>query len=126
MSRSQQQQTTTIANGAALSGAIDIRGLRLSSIQMPTGWTAAAITFQGALDGDDSAVGATFQDMYDGGGTEVSITTAASRTIVKLTVGFDLAGVRWLKVRSGTTGSPVNQGAARNLILGFEDMSPPN
>lgn len=107
--------TANIAAGASLSNAIQLEGMVILGIQMPAAWTAAAMTFQGSADGT------TFGDVYDDGGTEVSIaaTTAAvaARFLVNASVLEKLAAVRFLKIRSGTTGSPVNQVAAAAIIV---------
>jgi hypothetical protein len=99
----------TIANGAALSGAIDLDGYTLCGIQMPSAWTTANLTFQVSADG------ATYADVYSDSGGEYTVTAAASRYIVLNPADF--AGMRFLKVRSGTTGTPVNQGGARTMLL---------
>jgi hypothetical protein len=104
--------TATIANGAALSGAVDLGSSRLHRIVMPAGWTSAALTFQGSYDGTN------FNDLYDGAAGEYSISSSiagASRSIVVDPKIF--YGVRHLKVRSGTSGTPANQGAERALTL---------
>lgn len=100
-----------IANGAALSAAISLTTGRLFAIQMPAAWTAANLTFQASYDG-----GATFCDMYDDAGTEVTVTAAASRYIY-ISNPMAWMGVQVIKVRSGTTGSPVNQGGDRVVQL---------
>lgn len=97
--------TATILNTASLSDAVPLEGDVPVTIAMPTAWTAAGMTFQCSLDN------ITYTNLYDDGGTEVSITVAASRTIA-LTPGT-YGGCRWIKVRSGTSGSPVAQGADR-------------
>lgn len=115
--RRNQTKPVVIANGASLSGAVSCEGQTLVGIQMPAAWTAAALTFQVAT---DSATG-TFQDAYDDGGTEISVTAAASHFIPINTLAKQLRNVRFLKVRSGTGGVPVNQAAARTLVLVFAD-----
>ncbi len=52
----------TILNGAALSGAVDLKEMRLSAIIMPAAWTAAALTFAVSADG------ATYYPLYDATG----------------------------------------------------------
>jgi len=100
----------TIANGASLSAAIALSpDMAVVSIQMPAAWTTANLTFQGGADG------VTYADLYKLDGTEYSVVAAASR-YVKVPLG-DLLGMAYLRVRSGTTGTPVNQGAARTLLL---------
>ena len=102
----------TIANGASLSGEIDLEGFKNFAIEMPAAWTAANLTFQAA-----SASGGTFQNVHDDAGTEVVVTAAAARVIGMDAVKRELAALRFIKIRSGTTGTPVNQGAARTLTL---------
>lgn len=100
----------TIANGASLSEEISTGDLLVCGIVMPSAWTAASITLQAAR-----VKGGTLNDVYDKNGTEVAITTAAGRHVV-----LDptlLAGCQFLKLRSGTAATPVNQGAARTLYL---------
>jgi len=101
--------SATIANAASLSGAVFLGSGTLIRIQMPTGWTAASLTFQVSEDG------VTYQNHYDDAGNEVTLTVAASRS-VQVTPD-SLQGALYLKVRSGTSGSAVNQGAERVLTL---------
>lgn len=98
-----------IANGASLSTAVDLSDRRLVYIVAPAAWTAAALTFQISYDG------ATFADLYDESGNEVSYTLIAGKSM-RLPI-TDWLGVRHLKLRSGTSASPVNQGGARNFVL---------
>lgn len=104
------EYTATIANGASLSGTVDLGTNRLFAIVMPASWTTANLTFQVSADGTN------FFDLYDDAGTEVAFTAAASRVIQNSNPGRWL-GFRYLKVRSGTSGTPVNQGGARSLTI---------
>lgn len=106
-----QYKTVTIASGASLSPEVGMDGYHLIGIVMPAAWTAAAITFQGAADG------ATYNSVYDNNGTEVTVQASASRHI-QLTPSL-LSGLSAVKLRSGTAGVPVNQGADRVLGLVF-------
>lgn len=99
-----------IANGESLSAGINLQGGRLVGILMPGTWTAADLTFQSSLDGS------TFADLYDDEGNEVTVVADASQFIVPLAPAKFL-GARYLKVRSGTSGTPVNQGGARTIQL---------
>lgn len=99
-----------IAAGESLSSTADLGGLRLAGIEMPTAWTAAGLTFQGAASNP-----AGLADLYDGSGVEVSLSAAAGRFIQVDEERF--AGIRWLKIRSGTSATPVNQTAERTLRL---------
>ena len=103
-------QDASIANGAALSSALVLPPAEyICGIVMPAAWTTANLTFQVSEDGS------TYNDLYDQDGTEITITAAASRFIVLNTDNF--WGFHYLKVRSGTTGTPINQGAARTITL---------
>ncbi len=106
-------RTAAIAESAALSAALDLggfRGQQIIGIEMPAAWTAAALTFQVSGDGTN------YHDLYDDAGNELSFTVAASR-MVSFTEDKRSILSRWryIKLRSGTTGTPVNQDAARTL-----------
>jgi len=115
------QINATIAINTSLSGAIRLTGVtsndgatvprdyRLCGIVMPATWTTANLTFQTSVDG------VTYQNFYDAAGTEVAVVAAASRTIYLDPAIF--AAVPYLKVRSGTSGTAVNQAAARTIGL---------
>lgn len=110
--------SVTIANGASLSSAAHIGG-GLVKIIMPAEWDAAALTFQHA--GYD---GATFQDLYDTAGSELSV-TEPSGGFADVTVHMKAA--EWLifgqlKVRSGTSAAAVNQTPARTIQLVYRDF----
>ncbi len=103
-------QAVTIASGGSLSGAVALPpGEYPAAIMMPATWTTANLTFQGSVDGT------TFYDMYESDGTELTVTADASQYIVLSPDSF--WGVHFLKVRSGTTGTPVNQAAARSVTV---------
>lgn len=97
-----------IANGASLSPAYNLGGHVLTGVYMSAGWTAASLTFQASHDG------ATYYNVYTSAG-ETSIATAAG-VYVAMT-GDDFFGVNFIKVRSGTAGTPVAQAAERTLTL---------
>lgn len=102
--------TVSIASGASLSGAIAIRGA-LSGIIMPAGWDAAGLTFQVSMDNTN------FSNLYADG---VEFTVASAAVAAGRAVSLPLnnfLGWRYVKVRSGTAASPVDQTAARNLTL---------
>lgn len=106
----------TIANNASLSDTIDLgctlEGQRIVQIVMPSAWTAANLTFQA---GPSSA---TLANLYDDAGNEVTVTAAASRTIVlDNDTAKNLTNLRFVALRSGTSGTPVNQGAARTITV---------
>lgn len=99
-----------IANGSALSAGIPLGAKSLVGISMPAAWTAAALTFQVSPDG-----GTTYQELVDATGAAISFTVAAG-TFIQLSSAAWL-GINMLKVRSGTSGAPVNQAADRTIGL---------
>lgn len=109
------QVAVTIANGAALSSAGNLTAYvqqgktRTVGLLMPAAWTAANITLQA------SENGSTFYNVWSGGSEYTLTNTDASQYVV--IPANDLIGANYLKVRSGTSGSPVNQGAARTLQI---------
>lgn len=98
-----------IASGQSLSAESDLGIGTLVGISMPAGWDAAALTFQISVDG-----GTTWQEMQSTSAV-ISYTAAAAQYLA-----VDPAlwrGVNAVKVRSGTSGVPVNQTANRTLGL---------
>lgn len=103
--------SATITSGQAVSAAFALDGMGAIRINMPAGWDAAGLTFQVSMDG------VTYINLYDKFG-EYSISSSvvgASRSIILPPADF--AGVRYMKVRSGTSGTPVNQTADRVISL---------
>lgn len=109
--------TATILSGEALSDAIDLSAFatnkdsyRLFSITLPE-MTSAAITFQSSRDN-----GVTWLDLYDATNTEITI--PASTGIREIVLDpYIFSSVYMLKVRSGTSGTVVNQAAERLIGL---------
>lgn len=97
---------------STLSDVVDLEGDTFVAIKMPSTWTAANLTFQAC-----DTPGGTFADVYDDAGAEVTVVAAASRVIVVDFLARCLAPLRYIKVRSGTTGTPVTQAASRTLTL---------
>lgn len=107
--------SVTIDSGTSITAAINLGGRIPVGIIMPAAWTAANITFQASADGSS------FADIYDASG-EYALTNAAADRYLDLDSNV-FFGPLHLKVRSGTTGTPVNQGAERvlTLLLGVPD-----
>jgi hypothetical protein len=104
----------TIAAGQSLSGAVPLGAFTLVGIWMPPVWTAAGLTFQVSPDG-----GTTWLEYYDDGGDPIEITVGESQFVALVNVPNNVwRGVNLFKVRSGTSGSPVDQVAEAivNLI----------
>src|SRR5512140_2312685 len=104
-----------MASGTALSGAIPLDGQLLAGVGIPASaaWTDANLTFQVSVDG-----GATYYDLWkDGAEYTVTVPTGrANATFVDLPPA-DFSAFTHFKVRSGTAGTPVNQGADRTLQI---------
>lgn len=110
-----------IANGASLSGEIDMRSFRLVAIDMPAVWTAADISFTSCARTDNIPAEQPFDPVLDGAGAEVVVTAAQSTYIVLTSAQRQaLAGLARTKFRSGVLAAPVNQGGARVLTLVYE------
>ncbi len=99
-------------DASGLSAEIDLgANFLLCAIDMPDDWSAADLTFQVS-----SEPGGTFNNLYDSAGSEKSIKVDKDCYVVLGDLEF-WRGVRYLKVRSGTATTPVQQGAARTLYL---------
>lgn len=105
----------TIASGASLSASIYIGAGEPEAVEMPGAWDAAVLTFQASIDGT------TFLDLYDDAGNEVALAVQPNQHVAIGEGGAakteHFRGVTYMKIRSGTAGAPVNQGAARTLTL---------
>jgi hypothetical protein len=110
MARDTHVKTVTIANGAALSDAIDMRRYSFLVVHMPAAWTAASIGFQVS-----DSLGGTYDPLYDDDGNLLEITSPAVDKAY--TAPAAVAAAHFLKIWSETSGSGVNQGAERSLIL---------
>lgn len=108
----------TIPNGTAITGEIDLRTWRLLGIKFPAAWTAADITFQ--VSEKPTAEGGVYAEVFntDDSGTGAALVWDAAASIYSLP-DWAAAALQhcMLKVRSGTSGAPVNQGADRILTL---------
>lgn len=101
-----------IANGAAISGPIDLRGNILTAIQYPAAWTAADLSIQ-ISDTETGTYGEVFTDPGTGVGTVGAWDAAAGQvTLVQAMIANC-----FIKLRSGPSGAPVNQGADRTITL---------
>jgi hypothetical protein len=106
-------KSVVIANGAALSGAINIQGYDVVAIQQPASTEGTAFTFQGSVDGQ------TFADVKDSSGAEVSLTKSATAAETLLFGTKELRGLQAIKVRSGTSATPTNQTGDATILVGL-------
>jgi hypothetical protein len=90
-----------------LSEIIDLGAARASALQMPITWTTASLTVQASADG------VTFGDVFKAG-SELTLDADAGRVLL---LGTDLVGLQFLRFRSGTSLTPIQQEADRTLKL---------
>lgn len=114
----------TIANGQSLSGAFAVGADRIVGIVMPAGWTAANLTLQAAINQDTSNPPVvTWGNVVDDAGAELVLATAPDASeYVAIADTRPLLGLGVIRLRSGTSGTPVAQGAARTLYLITTDV----
>lgn len=108
-----RHEQAVITSGESQSGVVDLEAYVLCGIHMPSAWTTADITFLAGYENEDG--GTDYLPVYDADGNELTVDAAASRHIVIAPAAF--AGARWIKLRSGTSGTPVNQAGTRTLHL---------
>jgi hypothetical protein len=112
-----RQSTVTILNGTSLSTAsVDLRNEQLVGIIMPAAWDAAALSFQGSIDGS------TWGNVFLATG-EMSFPSAD--VAVSNLLAFDIhitPAIRFVKVRSGLSAAAVTQNADRVITLLTRDM----
>lgn len=109
--------TATIASGQSLSAQVNLGDKQLVAIVMPSGWDAADLTFQASADG-----GTTWGELFatDGLAADAVAAIQIHLPAASLYIAIDpdqLRAINCLKVRSGTSGAPVNQTAGRALTL---------
>lgn len=106
--------TFEIADNASLSGGVYVANFLLMKLIVPSDWvTATVVTFQAALEAEGETP--SYLNVYEDDGTEYQVTVAASRHVILDPAKF--AGIRWMKIRSGTSGSAVNQTADDGVQL---------
>jgi hypothetical protein len=102
--------TVTIANGAAVSSSINTKDEPIVTLDMPAAWTAADIVIEGSNDGS------TWKGVYNADGSRYTISVAASRMVIILSL--EIQGIRYIRLRSvDSLVADVNQGAARSIML---------
>jgi hypothetical protein len=118
---------TTIANGQTVSAAVDCRDdYNVVGIVIPTGFTGGTITFQGATDSGNSQFISddqldisklTFNPVVDTTGAAISFTVTTKPSHITISP-LTLAGVRWIKIVSGSA-----EAAARQLVVVMEQFT---
>ena len=102
-------ETIVIPKGASVSGVIDLTNTAMLGFVTPDAWTTAALNIEVSNDGTN------WSSAYDSYGSQVgSVATpiVASRYAVDVTSMLPWVYARF---RSGTSASPVTQGAERTF-----------
>ena len=113
MSSMSREYSVTIPSGTALSPEINLSGYIPVALVFPSAWTTANITFQVRTDSGD------WVNAYTAAGSEVVASAAADRYVSLDPV--QMFGATHLRLRSGTSGTPVNQAADRAVIVMLGD-----
>lgn len=104
--------TITIATSTTVSSAVLVKGLNVTSIQMPAAWTAANLTFQGSTD-DGVTFGPIKAPDSTGTLTATTLTSPAASDCISIPAGtFD--GYTHIKLVSSAA-----QAADRAIRLGL-------
>lgn len=108
-----QAVTATIASGASVSGTVDLRNTSLLGIVTPAAWTTAGWVIEVSHDGTTWSA-TPIRDELD-----TQVCTWASLTASSyLALPFSaMAPWAYARIRSGTSGTPVNQDADRVFTL---------
>jgi hypothetical protein len=104
-----------IAAGESLSAEVDIGTKSLVGISVPNNFTAAELSFQVSFDG-----GETWGELVDNTNTAITIPTVTIENDLPAQIAINPAqwqGIAALKIRSGTSGAPVNQVNAVTITL---------
>lgn len=96
--------TVTIAGSASLSGAVDLGPFTLCGLLLASTWDTNVISFAAS-----TTLGGTYVPILSASGAEVATGSIAASKWIALDPA-DFAGIRFLKIRSGTSSAAVNQG----------------
>lgn len=109
-----QTSSISIANGASVSSAIQLKGMILAGLYMPAAWTSTATQLRFEVSED----GSTFYPAIDASGNYIFITLNTAYPSVPFahflsTVGVDFSSANYIRIVTHDGTNPVNQGAAR-------------
>ena len=94
--------TATIANGATTSEALDLNGLELAGLFLPSNLTATSISLTAS-----TAIDGTYVAVQDGFGSTYSLAGAASKYVPVNNFNV-IAGLRFIKLVAGSTQTPTD------------------
>jgi hypothetical protein len=101
--------TFTFAAGASLSSSVNMAGRSVVRMRLGATWTAANVTVSVSSDN------VTFFDLYDDTGLVYTVIMGANRSVY-IAPG-PLLRLPYLRLRSGTPTTPVNQVAATSILV---------
>lgn len=102
----------TIASGASVSDALDMGAHSLLGVILPAAWTDAALTIEVSTDN------ATWIGLaYDDTGSQCNVIASPAVSSAYALSALGLMPYRYIRLRSGTTATPVNQGAGRVITV---------
>lgn len=104
--------TATIASGASVSDVIDLSTTALLGFVAPAAWTTAALNIEVSVDGANWAPAVLGAD-----NTAVSSWSAVVAGNAYAADPVAMLPFRYVRFRSGTNATPVNQGAARAFVV---------
>lgn len=116
-------KTATIKSGNSQSNVIDLENYQAVGLLLPAAWTTANITVlvSNTYNPSDNTDTTGFQSLTDDAGAEFTITAAAAKAIGIRRTTSPLLPFRYMVLRSGTNGTPVNQGADRAIQVILRD-----
>lgn len=108
----------TIADGASLSGAVDITGHKVVALRQPASCEGTAFTMQASYDG-----GTTFEDLQTDA-AEWSVTKSATvAQVIMPKEDLKVVGPTHIKVRTGTSAAATNQTGAATVWVSMIPVS---
>ena len=107
----------TIAAGDSLSDGLDCTSGRIVRLTMPADWTPANVSFQISSDG------VFYNDVINTSGQEIMMPVVAGSAVLVASLGDNLDGVAFLKIRSGSRSHPVIQAAQRAFAVAVQVSS---
>lgn len=102
--------SVVIPSGQSQSTGYNFSGQFIYKFVFPAAWTTAVLTFL-----ESESQNGTYTPVYSDT-MERSLTTAAASRSIRV-LPQDYWGVKWLRLRSGTAATPVNQGANATILV---------
>lgn len=99
-----------ISSGQSVSSAKNFYGATIFKFVFPAAWTTASLTFL-----ESESENGTYTSVYSDSAERTISAAAANRTI--RVYPADYFSVKWLKIRSGTAATPVNQGQNTTVLV---------